>query len=45
MCGIGAMKYTNGTWYEGQFANNEYHGEGVYNDADDHLWDGIFVHG
>jgi len=45
MCGVGKINYTNGTWYQGQFANNEYHGEGIYQDQEDRQWEGIFIKG
>jgi hypothetical protein len=45
MEGPGKMVYADGSSYEGQWLNNEMHGEGHYVDSDKIEWDGIFVGG
>ena len=39
------MTYADGSSYDGNWANNEMDGSGVYIDADKITWDGIFVKG
>lgn len=39
------MQYPDGSSYDGSWANNLMHGEGVYTDSDHIRWEGIFVNG
>jgi hypothetical protein len=45
MHGHGSMVYADGTMYEGSWANNVMHGDGLYTDPDEVKWEGIFVNG
>jgi hypothetical protein len=39
------MQFADGSRYEGQWHENLMHGDGVYTDAEQIRWEGIFVHG
>ena len=45
MSGHGVMKYSDGSRYEGEWAQNMMHGDGIYIDPDQIKWEGIFVNG
>jgi hypothetical protein len=45
MHGTGKMVYADGTSYEGEWCQNQMHGEGIYTDSDSTVWEGIFVNG
>ena len=45
MNGFGKMIYADGSVYEGNWKNNLMDGDGVYIDADQITWTGIFVEG
>jgi hypothetical protein len=45
MSGKGTMQYADGSRYEGEWALNKMHGEGVFLDPDQVTWRGIFVYG
>ncbi|MDR2219094.1 MAG: hypothetical protein LBE24_00750 [Methylobacillus sp.] len=43
--GQGSAVYAGGDRYDGGFANNDFHGKGVYTSSDGWRYEGIFVDG